>query len=234
MQRQKLLSDSDSYPAFDVSNFPACIFALTPDSVTSATVLTDLVNGVTSTLSAANIVNNGDGTFQMGAGTITQAAIATWGDDDGMMVVTGTMGNSDAVGWGTIINQPAINYSTAGTQYVGFNISNYQTLPAQTASGISSGCGIVTFDNSGNTSNVNTYSGGTYETDAGAVSAGSLNQTYGNTIADNFSFPRDTPISGLYLLKWSTIPDANEIKRAAAWMADNQTAGLYPGWLYRT
>lgn len=234
MQSIDLLSNSDSYPAFDVANFPACILALTTDSVTSSTVLTDLVNGVVFTATAGTVVDNGDGTFTRdNAGVFNHSAFATFGTDDGMLVVVGTQSNSDKASFGDLAGFPILEYGTAGG-FIGINISNNHAIPTQTASGISTGCGITAFDNSANTGSVNTFSGGTYEADATSVSAGSLTGTWGNTTANKFKLAASTVWYGIYLMKWTAVPDANEIKRAAAWMAANPTRGLYPGWLYKT
>lgn len=241
MQTQKPLS---AFTAADLalSNFPACIFAITPESVGGAgKTLTDRIGGAVFTLGGAGILtNNGNGSFSRdavaGSFTKTSGTMPTIGANDGMLIVVGTLADAGQVSIGDPTGGTgetgAAVLTSGAVAGIGRAAGNFHTLPDLTKAGISAGGIMTAWDASANTGAVHTYDSGGYET-AATTPVGTIAGTWAITNSA-LAIPVSTTLNGIYYMKWTDIPPAEECKRAIAWMAANPTLGLYPGWLKRT
>lgn len=245
MQTQKPLS---AFTAADLalSNFPACIFAITPESVGGAgKTLTDRIGGVVFTLGGAGtLTNNGDGSFSRdavaGSFTKTSGTMPTPGSGkDMMLVVVGSLADAGVVTVGdsaTGAMGSGFSVNTAGSVPAAVRTNlNYKTLPDLTKAGMTTGAMLLVVDNSADSGAVHVRDTVVpeYETAAIAAALGTLTGAW-DIVASNFVIPVSVTLNGIYLLQWIEKPPADECKSAVAWMSANPTLGLYPGWLKRT
>ena len=220
------------------ANFPACVFALRPESVLSATQCRDVIGNVSLNKSGGGFVNNGNGTFTGGTGAITgitgtlPSPLAT--GKNPMLIVIGTLADAGKFCLGS--DSPTVGgygVNTSGNVIVSRDNLQYKTTPNLTMAGISSGGLLLALDCAGNAGSVHAYSGGVYETAALAAALGSLAGTW-PALATEAQMSDVGPYYGIYVLHWTNVPAADECKRAIAWMAANPTLGLPPEWYLRT
>lgn len=219
-------------------NFPACVFALRPESILSTTQCRDVIGGVILNKSGGGFVNNGNGTFTGGTGAVTSltgtlpSPLAT--GKNPMLIVIGTMADAGKFYLGADSSTAAgYGINTSGGVFVTRDNLQFHTTPNLTMAGISAGGILLSLDCANNAGAVHAYSGSTYETGATSVGVGTLAGTWG-ALNQDVKMTDAGPYYGIYALHWTTIPSADECQRAIAWMAANPTLGLYPGWLKRT
>lgn len=240
MQTQKPLS---AFTASELvlANFPACVFAITPASCIGTAVITDQVGSVVFTLAGGGVLtNNGNGSFSRsataGSFSKTSGTMPTLGTSDGMLIVIGTLGDAGQVSIGDPSGGTgetgAAVMTSGGVAGIGRIAGNFHTLPNLTKAGITAGGIMTAWDNSANTGAVHVYDSGGYETTA-TTPIGTIAGTWAITNSA-LSIPVSTTLNGIYYMKWTDVPPADECKRAIAWMSNNPTLGLYPGWLNRT
>lgn len=239
MQTIKSLSAVGSL-AVNNTNFPACIFAITPDSVIAPNQLRDVIGGTVWTLSAGILTNNGNGSFSRNAtaGTfsLTSGAMPAMGNSDPMMLVVGTLADTDQVviGDNTGGTGPGLGLKvgTVSDAFAGRVAANFHSIGNIAKVGLTAGAFLSVFDQSANTGAVHLYDT-SYETVASTATLGTLTGTW-TAFAPALAVPVSVTLNGIYILKWIEKPPADECKAAVAWMAANPTLGLYPGWLKRT
>lgn len=220
--------------ALTAANFPACVFALRPESVLSATQCRDIIGNVSLNKSGGGFVNNGNGTFTGGTGSVTSltgtlpSPLAT--GKDPMLIVIGTMADAGLFQFGTSIGY---GVKTGGGTTVTRTSANAHTTPNLTMAGISSGGIMLSTDCDNNTGALHAYSGGTFETAATSVAIGTLDGPW-DALTQDVTFTDAGPYYGIYALHWANVPSADECKRAIAWMVANPTLGLPPEWYLRT
>lgn len=225
----------------NTTNFPQCIFAITPDSVIAANQLRDVIAGTVWTLGGGGILtNNGNGSFSRnataGSFSLTSGAMPAVGNSDPMMLVVGTLADADEVGVGddTGATGPGLSLKvgTVSDAFVGRAAANFHSVGGITKVGLTAGAFLSVFDQSANTGAVHLYDT-SYETVASTATLGTLAGTWA-AFASALVIPVSVTLNGIYVLKWTDKPSADECKAAVAWMAANPTLGLYPGWLKRT
>jgi len=225
-----------------LADFPACIFAITPDSVgADGKTLTDQVGGVVFTLDGAGLLtNNGDGSFSRdataGVFSKTFGAMPALASLDGMLVVVGSLTDAQEVSVGDTsgVTGSGIGVKTAGgVAGAGRAAANLHTLPNLVKAGMTGGAMLFAYDNSANTSAVHVRDtvATEYETAAG-FAIGTLTGVWG-ALADLLLVPTSVTLNGIYVLKWKDVPPANELQAATGWMSANPTLGLYPAWKNR-
>jgi hypothetical protein len=220
--------------ALTAANFPACVLALRPESVLSGTQCQDIIGGVSLNKSGGGFVNNSNGTFTGGTGAVTSltgtlpSPLAT--GKNPMLIIIGTLADAGVVNFGSSVGY---GIKTAGGQPITRTPANTHTGPNLTIAGISSGGLLLALNCAANTGAVHAYSGSTYETAATTVAIGTLAGTW-DALTQDASLIDAGPYYGIYILHWTTIPSADECKRAIAWMVANPTLGLPPEWYLRT